>query len=77
MEKTLTMSERLERARRLAEQGKMEEALEWIRGIDPAKLKNNNELLAAADIYEAGGYLEEAYAITKRAYNKTQSRRNV
>lgn len=77
MEKTLTMSERLERARRLAEHGKPEEALEWVQGIGPNKLKNTNELIAAADIFEANGHLEEALAITKRAAEKSRSRRNL
>lgn len=73
----MTNSERLDQARRLADHGKPEEALELIRGMDMTKIRALTELSAAADIYEANGLLEDALALAKRAGEKSRTRRGL
>lgn len=74
MEK-LNSIEKIEKARKLADRGRYEEAMELIRDVDVSKVKTLPDLSALADIYAANGYSEESYQTLKRVYEKTRTRR--
>ena len=71
----LTNVEKLEKARKLADRGRYEEAMELVREMDVSKIRVLTDLSAIADIYEANGYTEEAYQTLRRIYEKTRTRR--
>lgn len=66
---------KLEKARRLADRGRYEEAMELVRGLELSKIKALADLSGVADIYAANGYTEEAIQILKRVYEKNKTRR--
>ena len=71
----LTNIEKLEKARKLADRGRYDEAMEQIRDLDVSRLKALTDLSAVADIYEANGYIEEAYSLLRKVYDKSRTRR--
>lgn len=71
----LTNIEKLEKARKLADRGRYDEAMEQIRNLDVSRLKALTDLSAVADIYEANGYIEEAYSLLRKVYDKSRTRR--
>ncbi len=66
---------KLEKARRLAERGRYEEAMELVRDLELSKIKALADLSGVADIYAANGYTEEALEVLKRVYEKNKTRR--
>ena len=71
----LTNVEKLEKARKLADRGRYQEAMELVQEMDVSKIRVLTDLSAIADIYEANGCTEEAYQTLKRIYEKTRTRR--
>ena len=73
----LSVSEKIEKIRKLSDRGKYEEALELADTVDSSKVKSLTELGALADVYDATGHYEEAYALLLRIYDKTKTRKIV
>ncbi|MBP5304247.1 MAG: hypothetical protein J6Z02_00195 [Lachnospiraceae bacterium] len=74
---SLSVSEKIEKIRKLSDRGKYEEALELADTVDSSKVKSLTELGALADVYDATGHYEEAYALLLRIYDKTRTRKIV
>ena len=71
----MSVSERIEKIRKLADHGKYDEALELANGIDNGKVKSLTDLAALADVYDATGNYDDAYTLLLRIYDKTKTRK--
>ncbi|MCR4998752.1 MAG: tetratricopeptide repeat protein [Lachnospiraceae bacterium] len=67
----LEYSSRLEEIKKLLRQGKRDEALDLLDGINWRKVHNVNVLLKASELYEAAGAFEEARELLEVAHERS------